>query len=119
MAHPNTISPHPSPSIISEDELSTPASDATEFANLFAEAKHLLGRYPPAGPNDHTRDVLRAALEYLPMDGRLNLMREMVRFGEDWANLRRLGLFFIDAVLKPSMLSQFKRIYNKTAANFK
>lgn len=106
MASTTNISPHPSPSILSDTELSSPPSNASEFANLFADAKQFLTQYPSIGSNDPTRPILRAAIEHLPMDGRVVLMREIVWFGQDLGKLKELASFFSDAVLKPSMLTQ-------------
>lgn len=103
MEHTGQITPYPLS--LTDDELSSTTSHATEFADLNELSSALLGNYPPASQHDATRDVLRAALEYLPMKGKMTIMREIVALGENWEGTRQLAHFFIDAVLKPSMVT--------------
>lgn len=93
MAFAGTISPHPSPSILSEAELSSATSDASEFAELFERSSALLRGYEAAGGDGVIHRVLKAALEHLPMGGKTTLMREIIALGENWPELQNLGQF--------------------------
>lgn len=97
---PTPLSPHPRPSILDGEPPSS--TNAAEISSLSEGAAGLISRYPAVAADDHIQRVLRAALQYLPMEGRLTMMREVTLLGEDWDKLRVLRQFFTNAVLKPS-----------------
>lgn len=100
-----TSSHHPDTAILSEDELSSVASDTSEFINLSAQTETALQAYQAESEDDMTNAVLSAALKYLPMAGRINMMEEIVQFDGDQRKHRQLAMFFIDSILKPSRLT--------------
>lgn len=77
--------------------------DIPDFESLQAQSEANLQEYRLAHGRDTHHDILEAALEHLPSDGRTNLMRDIVEAGGDPNRSRQLAAFFIDGVLKPSM----------------
>ncbi|SPO06347.1 uncharacterized protein DNG_09036 [Cephalotrichum gorgonifer] len=106
MAFPASVSPHPSPSALSDYVMSSAPYSVTEYADLQETALTLLHQYPPTSEEDATQRVLQAALEHLPVDGRTTMMMEISLLGENWAQIRQLSQFFTDAVLKPMRLQR-------------
>lgn len=82
--------------------LSSPISNATDFADLYNQSTVILDAYRASRGDDIPHAVLKGAIEHLPMEGRLTMMRDIVENGEQFENLEELGQNFIDSVLKPS-----------------
>jgi len=100
--HPKLPSP---PSLSSSGFLSSPPSDIEQYHDLRSKAKERLDDYQPLKKDDDTANLLRVALEYLPKDGCVNLMVDVLDM-EDDKELRQLRNHFVDAILKPSKIRQ-------------
>lgn len=94
-------------SILSDSGFSNAAPNGAEFADLHEQSSVLLRMYGTARGDDIGHAVLSAAIEHLPMEGKLTLMRDIIHNGEDLDKLEELGQFFLDSVLKPSTVSSF------------
>lgn len=96
------LSPHPEPSLLDEEELSSIASDTADFLDRRGQSARLLDGYEALSENDRTKMVLQAALKYLPVPGSMVMMEEIIQFKGDADKYRQLADFFVDGVLKPS-----------------
>lgn len=93
---PITASPVPSSSF---SELT--AVSARTAKDLDRQAKERLGRYVANSECDNVVQLMDAFMEYLPKDGSVRLMQDVISLDED-EKLRQLKEHLVGAILKPS-----------------
>ncbi|MBE3042580.1 hypothetical protein IMZ48_08385 [Candidatus Bathyarchaeota archaeon] len=98
-------SQHSDTPLIDDGDLSSTASDATDFLDRRRQSAKLLDAYEVSSKNDRTKIVLQAALKYLPVLGSMEMMGEIIEFKGDGEKYRQLADSFVDSVLKPSLFN--------------
>lgn len=93
---PITSSPVPSSSF---SELTAVSAGTAE--DLDRQSKERLGRYVAASERDNVVQLMDAFMKYLPKDGSVRLMQDVISLDED-EKLRQLKEHLVDAILKPS-----------------
>ncbi|EGD85132.1 hypothetical protein H112_08857 [Trichophyton rubrum D6] len=92
---PITSSPVPSSSF---SELTAVSAGTAE--DLDRQSKERLGRYVAASERDNVVQLMDAFMKYLPKDGSVRLMQDVISLDED-EKLRQLKEHLVDAILKP------------------
>jgi len=88
------------------DDFSSTVPDMGAYVDAQAESKTVLDAYRAASDEgeDDTPAFFNTVLESLPKEGQLTMMKELVLFKKNFESIRQLRHFFMDAVLKASML---------------
>lgn len=81
--------------------LSTAISNFGEYWRNLEHVEEKLGAYQTTRTSDKTLDVLRAFLDCLPLDGRRNLIDDIIGCGSD-DHLRQLASHLLSALILPS-----------------
>ncbi|PGH06116.1 hypothetical protein AJ80_08222 [Polytolypa hystricis UAMH7299] len=102
------ITSHPSSSASSVNQSSDPGRENAE--DLGRKASERLWNYVPVCSTDKVTQVLNVFVNYLPKDGALILLQDIVDLTND-KDLRQLHDHLVDAILKP-----FRAIGGKTPA---
>ena len=98
-------SQHSDTSLVDDEDLSSTASDVSEFLDRRRQSAKLLDAYELSSENDRTKIVLQAVLEYLPVLGSMRMMGDIIECNGDGDKYRQLADSFVDSVLKPSVFT--------------
>jgi hypothetical protein len=81
-------------------DLQISETDIVIFTEMPDEVQAIINNYVPLDGNDNTKEVLRETFKYLPPDGRVHLIEDILESAEK-DTLRQLSLSIISGLLTP------------------